>query len=86
MTKDEFLDTYKNVEVSFTEYYKYTFTFRGISENGDTIECSCGGTSEEIYRFEVISGKRIPISDLKLDLYKGIVFRDGKEIDDFYEW
>lgn len=84
MTKIEFIQHYKDIPVVFDNYYKYTFTFKGTLSNGDTITCSCGGVSDDIYRFEVISGKEILISTL--DPYKGSIIRDGKELDDFYEW
>lgn len=48
----EFVTTYGDVEVTFSSYYKYTFTFTGkVGEN--TLVCTCGGDSDVIYRFEV---------------------------------
>lgn len=84
MTKKEFLAVYGNVKVTFQRYYKYTFSFSGTLENGDTLECFQGNYVEDIYKFEVIYGKEILVSEL--DPYKGFVYRNGEIIAGFDRW
>ena len=59
MTKNEFMDKYNDVEFIFSRYYKYTFTFEGVTEDGKTVILSCGGGSSEIYRYEVVAGQQM---------------------------
>ena len=49
MTKEEFFSKHGDDVVSFSSYYKYTFTFK--SKEG--LEVYFGGKPDEIYRFEV---------------------------------
>ena len=47
---DEFFENYKNVSFKFDNYYKYTFTFKGIDEDGDIVTVGFGGNADDIYR------------------------------------
>lgn len=78
MTRQEFYDKYKDVDFYFSSYYKYTFTFVGEYE-GKTVSIGVGGTSDEIYRFEVSSDCRENI--LELQPYEGTCGED-----DFYDF
>ena len=52
LTKEEVLEKFKDVELKFSRYYKYTFTFEG--KCGDyTISMGIGGNAGDIYRYEV---------------------------------
>ena len=82
MTKNEFMEKYKDVEFTFSRYYKYTFTFEGVTEDGKTIILSCGGDTNEIYRYEVRAGVPENIHCLEpndIEVYKG-----GKLIESLY--
>lgn len=78
MTRQEFYDKYKDVDFYFSSYYKYTFTFVGEYE-GKTVSIGVGGTSDEIYRFEVSSDCRESI--LELQPYEGTCGED-----EFYDF
>ena len=41
--KDEILEKYGDVELSFDFYYKYNFTFNGTAENGFKVVAILGG-------------------------------------------
>lgn len=84
MTQNEFLEKYGNVLVTFSSYYKYSFTYKGTLEDGSYIEVRVGGNSDDIYRFEVFADKEKTIDDLYP--YSGQVFKDGKEIEEFFEY
>lgn len=59
MNREEFLEKYGDHEVEFRSYYKYTFTFVN-----DTLEIRVGGDAEDIYRLEVLAGKKYKVRDL----------------------
>jgi hypothetical protein len=52
-TKEEVNEKFKEANVYFSRYYKYTFTFVCQSEDGYKLICNYGGDSNEIYRYEV---------------------------------
>lgn len=81
MTKQEFMDKYGNVEVKFSSYYKYTFTFTGEFDGG-VVVVDVGGDSSDIYRMEVCSGSTESVGGL--DPYSGYFAKSGV-VDSFYE-
>lgn len=87
MTKEKFIEKYGDILVTFTDYYKYTFTFKGTTRDGKTIVVDVGTDSDSIYRFEVAAG--VPKTIRDLDPYSGQVvestdpYRMG---DSFYEY
>ena len=82
MTQFEFFDKYGNVMVKFLYYYKYTFHFEGMLEDGSEILVRVGGISDEIYRFEVIANREVSVEDLYP--FNGEVIKDGKKVEEFY--
>jgi hypothetical protein len=50
---DQFMEMYGDTLMSFVSYYKYTFHFIGITADDKTISASYGGSSEDIYRYDV---------------------------------
>jgi hypothetical protein len=64
LTKEQFIEKYGDVEMHFTSYYKYTFSFEGKTPNGETIKASVGGSADDIYRFEVCTGSNGTFSSL----------------------
>jgi hypothetical protein len=74
MTKEEFIEKYGDVLVTFSSYYKYSFSFTGTF--GDQrIEVSIGG-------LEVGTESR---SIRELDPTSGSVYENGKEVESFYD-
>lgn len=84
MTKDEFIEKYGNVQVKFSRYYKYMFTFEGALDDGSVVEVECGGNSDDIYRFEVIPDAVETVAGL--DPIVGIVYKDRQEIEGFDDY
>lgn len=84
LTRQEFLEKYGDVEVTFFSYYKYTFTFTGETPDGHEISVGYGGHSDDIYRYEVFSGETGTVSSI--DPYQGSVYKDGTLIDEFYDF
>lgn len=85
MTREEFYAKYGDVEVTFSSYYKFTFTYSAILPDGNRLTVGYGGNSEEIYRHEVVSGGSEILSTLHP--YTGSVFDAcGNEIEGFYDY
>lgn len=82
MTKQEFMNKYGDVEVKFSSYYKYTFTFTGEFDGGVVI-VDVGGDSSDIYRMEVCSGLSESVGGL--DPCYGSFAKSGGVVDSFYE-
>ena len=52
ITQEEYIEKYKDVKLKFDYYYKYTFYYEGVAEDGTQIGARFGGCHEEIYRSE----------------------------------
>jgi hypothetical protein len=63
MDKNEALEKYGNVPLTFTSYYKYVFHFSGLAEDGNAVCCSFGGDSSEVYRFQVTPNTQFFLKD-----------------------
>ncbi len=67
LKKEEFLKQFGDVSVKFSNYYKYTFYFKGVDEGGRLITVSIGGDSEDIYRLEVSSDDEDKVSEFDIE-------------------
>ena len=65
MTREEFIEKYGNVMVTFSSYYKFTFNFVGTAEDGTPVSVSMGGDADEIYRETVVAGDEISVAVLE---------------------
>lgn len=84
ISRKEFIEKYGDVEVKFSRYYKYTFSFSGKTEDGANIHVSYGGNHDDIYRFGVEADLPVKIKDM--DPHAGVVERNGEQEDEFYEY
>lgn len=50
---EEFYEKYKDVNFKFLSYYKFTFTYRGFTSNGEEVKVDVGGIADDIYRESV---------------------------------
>lgn len=60
----EFFKKYNNVRFVFKSYYKYMFCYEGETEDGAVVTIYEGGSSDDIYRSEVIAGVSYGIYDI----------------------
>jgi hypothetical protein len=84
ITREDFYAKHGDVRVRFVSYYKYTFNFHGVAENGDAISVGFGGSSDDIYRFEVAADTETTVADLQP--YTGYVTRSGETVEAFYDF
>ena len=75
---EEFYEKYKDVDFKFLSYYKFTFTYRGFTDDGEEVKIDVGGIADYIYR-ESVSADNI-YSILYLMPYQGesdsVIFYD----------
>ena len=50
---EEFYEKYKDVDFKFLSYYKFTFTYRGFTDDGEEVKIGVGGIADYIYRESV---------------------------------
>ena len=50
---EEFYEKYKDVNFKFLSYYKFTFTYRGFTSDGEEVRIDVGGIANDIYRESV---------------------------------
>ncbi len=84
LTRAEFYAKYGEVEVTFSSYYKYTFTFSALLPDGKLLSVDYGGSSDGIYRYEVTPGHKTTVTSLYP--YAGRVYENGKEVESFYDF
>ena len=51
--REEFYEKYKDVNFKFLSYYKFTFTYRGFTDDGEEVKIGVGGIADYIYRESV---------------------------------
>ena len=51
--REEFYEKYKDVDFKFLSYYKFTFTYRGFTDDGEEVRIGVGGNADDIYRERV---------------------------------
>ena len=50
---EEFYEKYKDVNFKFLSYYKFTFTCRGFTSDGEEVKIGVVGVADYIYRERV---------------------------------
>ncbi len=83
MKKEQILEKYGNVKLKFDSYYKYTFTFVGVADDGAQVSTSIGGDAEDIYRMEVSADCSETLIGLGAECAN--VTLDGKEVGSYDE-
>jgi hypothetical protein len=86
MTAEQVNEKFKDVKVTFDSYYKFTFTFKGQSEDGFTLACLYGGSSDDIYRYDVNTD---PVSFGECDQWSHVVVKDkdgNKIFSESFDW
>jgi hypothetical protein len=84
MTRDEFNERYKDVELKFSSYWKYSFTFTGYGPDGEKIECEWGKCSDDIYRFSVTPDETIKVEHW--DAWHSVSVRNSSGVEIFSYW
>lgn len=51
--REEFYEKYKDVNFKFLSYYKFTFTYRGFTDEGEEVKIDVGGIADYIYKESV---------------------------------
>ena len=84
MERKEFIEKYGDVEVTFSHYYKYTFTYATELQDGSKLSVGFGGHHDDIYHAEVSNNDKQLVRNL--DPYIGSVYKDGGKVCSFYDY
>jgi len=63
ISKQEAIERYGKVPLKFSSYYKYSFAFSGVAEDGAKISALYGGDHDAIYRFDCTPETTITLTD-----------------------
>lgn len=85
MTNAEFEELYGDVEVTFSSYYKYSFTFVGVAPDGTAIAVTYGGCGDDIYRYEVCNNQKCKVGSVSEWNYIA-ASKDGAEVFSYYDY
>ena len=83
----DFKEKYGDLEVQFSHYYKYVFTYEGRTETGEFVSISLGGSADDIYRLDVVASDTLLVKEFE-DPYHGTLYADEScenVIDSFFE-
>jgi hypothetical protein len=83
MSYEEFIETYGDIVVTFSSYYKYCFRYAATLENGNRLTVEIGGDTTDIYRLEVYNNESLTIRDLE-PMGGWMSDKDGVSIENFY--
>lgn len=81
MTKDEFMEKYGDVEVTFARYHKYVFTYQADLGDGYLLIVNTGGDADDVYDDMVIADW--PETVRSLEPFSGSMGVGSEEIDKF---
>lgn len=62
---EEFYEKYKDVDFKFVSYYKFTFTYRGFTDDGEEVKVDVGGVADYIYKDRVCVSDTYNIEQLQ---------------------
>ena len=81
LSYEELLSQYGDIELKFSSYFKYSFTFTG--QIGDIrIEATIGGSSDDIYRLDIDADQIMTIR--MLDARMVSIYKGGQLIAEYY--
>ena len=63
--REEFYEKYKDVNFKFLSYYKFTFTYRGFTDDGEEVRIGVGGIADYIYKDRVYVSDTYSIKQLQ---------------------
>lgn len=85
ITREEAEKLYNEVDVKFTNYYKYSFTFEGEANDGSKITTTFGGRAEDIYRYDLSHDEEYTFDNCD-EWHSVNITKDGKTIFDWDDY
>ena len=83
MTKEEVENTFADVKLKFSHYFKFSFSF--VAEgDGFKITGVFGGDSDSIYRYDLSNDEEVSLGDCLEDSWHSVtITKSGEEI---FQW
>ena len=88
ITHDEFIEKYADVRMTFSNYYKYGFTYVGQTDDGVNVSVTYGGETGQIYRFSLDAGHNFLLGETAMHFKSGVSKRidTNEELFEFYSF
>lgn len=85
LTEGEVATQYGEVELTFSSYYKYSFSFDGVAPDGAEISADFGGDGDDIYRVRVSNNEKLKLGKPSEQWRCVRIEKDGVEIYNYLE-
>lgn len=85
MTKKEVIKKYGELDLKFSGYYKYSFTYE-YNDKKLSIIGNFGGCSEDMYRKSVGRDDKIKVKDFEDELHSLVITENNKEIFEYNDY
>lgn len=89
ITREQFVERFGHIQVQFSSYYKFEFTFCGVGRDSETGEevavlVSLGGSSDAIYRQDITADEVLRVEHG--DWFKGSANVPSEGEVEFYDY
>lgn len=85
MTKEQVNEIFQDCQVIFYSYYKYSFSFK-CEKDGYLLMCDYGGSSDDIYRYDVCAGENGTFNDVSQWNSVTVIKKDGEKVFEHYDY
>lgn len=86
MEIEEFEKLYSDVDLTFSGYYKYEFTFIGTAPDGTKIYDDYGGNADDIYRHSVGSGEVRKVGNVRSSWHRVTATKGDDAVFEYSDW
>jgi len=84
-TKEEIIEKFGEIELSFSSYYKYSFNYSYKDEVID-IYGFFGGGSDYIYRYDCSPDKKVKVKDYGNELMELVIKENGEVVFEYSDY
>ena len=86
LTNEEVINKYSKVQLKFSSYYKYSFSFKGMAPDGVEILASYGGNAGDIYRYRVESNTQETLENFPEKFMYVLIKKDNQDIFEYRDY
>jgi hypothetical protein len=86
LTKEQVIEKYGDIELPFSRYYKYSFSYATTLDDGTVIYGSYGGCSDDIYRHQVLKDDVIIVKYFEDYLNMLTIRKDHETLFEYYDY
>jgi hypothetical protein len=86
LTKEQVIEKYGDIELPFSSYYKYSFSYSTTLDDGTVIYGSYGGCPDDIYRHQVLKDDVITVKYFEDYLNTLTIKKDHEILFKYYDY